>query len=111
MANVANNGGKWIRQKKRHAIYKRDNLKCVYCGNGPEDEILTLDHLQPQELGGENEVKNLVTCCKTCNCMKGAKTLRQFFAYLRDRGVDMDSIGNRIRRNTKRKLKGIGRYI
>jgi len=109
--NIANNGGKWISKKKRHAIYKRDDLECVYCGNGPEDAILTLDHLIPQELGGENEVKNLVTCCKTCNSMKGSKTLRQFFVYLRDRSVDTEKIANRIRRNTQRKLKGIGRYI
>jgi 5-methylcytosine-specific restriction endonuclease McrA len=109
--NIANNGGKWISQKKRHAIYKRDDLCCVYCGNGPEDSILTLDHLIPQELGGENEVKNLVTCCKTCNSMKGAKTIRQFFVYLRDKGVNTDQIATHIRRNIKRKLKGIGRYI
>ena len=108
--NVANNGGKWIRTNKRHAIYKRDDLTCVYCGNSVEDQVMTLDHVVPQELGGDNSASNLVTCCKTCNCMKGSKTIRQFFVYLRDRGIDTDHIGSRIRRNTKRKLKGLTLY-
>jgi 5-methylcytosine-specific restriction endonuclease McrA len=111
MANAANNGSKWISKKKRHAIYMRDELSCIYCGDGPESQILTLDHLIPQELGGENNVSNLVTCCKSCNCMKGSKTIRQFFVYLRDRGINTDLIAKRIQRNVKRKLKGIGRYI
>jgi 5-methylcytosine-specific restriction endonuclease McrA len=110
MANIANNGGKWIRTLKRHAIYKRDNLKCIYCGNAPENSILTLDHIISQELGGDNSASNLVTCCKTCNSMKGSKTIRQFFIYLRDKGIDTDLIGKRIRRNTKRKLKGVKNY-
>jgi len=104
--NSANNGGKWITQKKRHAIYKRDDLKCVYCQAGPEEVLLTIDHLLPQELGGENVANNLVTACKSCNSMKGSKTIRQFFVYLRDQGVDTDRIGNRIRRNVKRVLPG-----
>lgn len=105
--NKANYGGKWIRPKKRRAIYERDDLRCVYCGHGIEDGIVfALDHLLPQELGGTNAVTNLVTCCKACNSAKGNKTVRQFFAYLRDGGVDTDKIGNRIRRNTRRKLKG-----
>jgi len=105
MANAANNGGKWIRPKKRKAIYVRDDLACVYCGKGIEDGIIfTLDHLIPQELGGSNHESNLVTACKTCNSQKGSKTIRQFFAYLRKRGVATDKIGRRIRRNTKRRL-------
>jgi 5-methylcytosine-specific restriction endonuclease McrA len=108
--NKANNGGAWIRPKKRKAIYMRDDLSCVYCGQGIEDGIVfTLDHLVPCEIGGTNATDNLVTCCKSCNSAKGSKTIRQFFAYLRDKGVDTDTIGKRIRRNIKRKLKGTWR--
>lgn len=104
--NKANNGGKWIAPKKRQAIYIRDDLRCIYCEQGIEDGIqFNLDHLVPQELGGSNTASNLVTCCKSCNSSKGSKTLRQFFSYLRDKGVDTDKIASRIRRNTKRKLK------
>jgi len=105
--NVANGGGKWITPIRRRAIYLRDNLSCTYCGAGIEDGIIfTLDHLVPQELGGTNGSKNLVTCCKSCNSSKGSKTIRQFFAWLRDSGIDTSKIASRIRRNTARKLKG-----
>ena len=103
--NCANNGGKWIAPDKRKAIYLRDNLRCVYCDSGIEDEIVfTLDHIVPQELGGDNTAKNLVTCCKACNSKKGSKTTRQFFQYLRGNGVDTSKISCRIQRNVKRKL-------
>ena len=108
MCNVANNGGKWIAPRRRKAIYLRDDLKCVYCGDGIETEgfIFTLDHLIPQELGGTNETKNLVTACKACNSAKGAKSLRQFLVYLESKGVKVERIKRRIRRNRRRKLKG-----
>ena len=105
--NQANYGGKWITPKRRRAVYMRDDLRCVYCDKGIEDGIVfTLDHLLPQELGGTNATTNLVTCCKTCNSAKGIRTVRQFFVYLRDNGVNTDKIGNRVRRNLRRKLKG-----
>lgn len=104
--NKANNGGKWIRPEKRRAIYVRDDLACVYCGKHIDDGIeLTLDHLLPQELGGSNDEKNLVTACKQCNSCKGTKTLSQFVSYLKHRNVDTDLMKKRIRRNLSRKLK------
>jgi 5-methylcytosine-specific restriction endonuclease McrA len=110
-SNAANNGGAWIAPKKRRAIYLRDDLRCVYCGTGIEDGVqFTLDHIVPCELGGDNGAANLVTACKACNSSKGSKSQRQFFAYLRDRGVDTDKIGARIRRNLRRKLKGLSYY-
>lgn len=110
-SNAANNGGNWIKPKKRRAIYLRDDLRCVYCEAGIEDGAqLTLDHLVPCELGGDNGAANLITACKACNSSKGSKSQRQFFAYLRDRGVDTDKVGKRIRRTVRRKLHGIGFY-
>jgi 5-methylcytosine-specific restriction endonuclease McrA len=104
--NKANNGGKWIRPEKRRAIYIRDNLGCLYCGLHIDDGIeLTLDHVLPTELGGTNSERNLGTACKQCNCAKGKKTLRQFLAYLRDRGVDTDGMAKRIQRQLNKKLR------
>ena len=109
--NLANQGGKWISPKKRRAIYIRDDLRCIYCQAGIEDAVIfTLDHLQPQELGGDNRAANLVTCCKACNSAKGRRTLKQFLQYLADRGQDAGTIQRRIRRNTRRKLHGLARY-
>ena len=80
-------------------------MACVYCEKGIEDGIqFTLDHVVPQDLGGSNETKNLVTACKTCNSAKGSKSTRQFFAYLAKKGVDTAGISKRIQRNVRRKL-------
>lgn len=103
--NKANNGGKWIRPEKRRAIYVRDNLACVYCGKHIDEGIeLTLDHVHPTELGGSNEAENLVTCCKQCNSAKGKKTIRQFLAYLRSKGVNVDRLAAKIRNHVARKI-------
>jgi len=105
--NKANSGGKWIRTEKRAAIYRRDNYRCVYCGEhvaDPEVGTLTLDHVLAQELGGTNEANNLVTACLSCNSRKGKKTTTQFVAYLQSKGVDTEGIAKRIRNATRRKL-------
>ena len=98
-------GSKWIRPSTRLAIYIRDGLACAYCGSTVEDAAtLTLDHVCPCELGGNNDPANLVTACLSCNSTKRALTLRAWFAVLRDRGVDTTAIGAKIRRQTKRDL-------
>jgi len=106
MARTRNQGSKWIRPAKRLAIYLRDGECCLYCGAAIEDgAILTLDHVVPCELGGTNEADNLVTACLSCNSAKQNKTIRQFFVVLRDKGIETDLIGVRIRRNTARSLE------
>lgn len=60
-----------IGRKRREAIYARDGGSCVYCGS---PEKLTLDHVVPQSRGGPHDDENLVTCCKSCNTKKGART-------------------------------------
>ena len=103
-------GAKWIRPKKRLAIYDRDGHACVYCGRFSysatgESCLLTLDHLQPRELGGSNEASNLVTACFSCNSARQNKSIRTWFKELRARGVNTDSIGRRIRRLVRKPLQ------
>ena len=105
--NAANQGGKWIRPDKRLAIYLRDGLGCAYCGATMEmeDILLTLDHVVPQSLGGENKSSNLVCCCKSCNSAKQDKSLRDFLSYLADeKGVDVTDIPRQIRNRTRRSI-------
>lgn len=94
-------GSKWIRPSTRHAIYHRDGQRCVYCAR---PEQLSLDHLLPEELGGDHATDNLVTACKPCNDARGCKTLRAWLKYLRGRGVDTSKMARRIRRLTKKPL-------
>jgi 5-methylcytosine-specific restriction endonuclease McrA len=106
--NCANNGGKWLRPEKRQALYKRDSFTCVYCGKKMRQgsKLLTIDHVQPQQLGGTNAARNLVTACKNCNSSKQNKSLRGFLAFLRAQKVDTTDVPKRVRAAQNRKLKG-----
>lgn len=59
----------------RFLLYKRDGYLCYECGdygfNLNADQI-TLDHIYPKSLGGEDTASNLVTMCKSCNSKKCA---------------------------------------
>ena len=114
--NGGNNGqgSKWIRQQKRLAIYLRDNMSCVYCGVGVEEDEsirLSLDHLTPRVKGGSNNESNLVTCCGRCNSSRGYRTFRDFAiaaaGYING-GRTPEVIVATIERNRKRKL---GKYM
>lgn len=54
----------------RAAVYDRDDRKCVECGS---TEYLSLDHIYPFSLGGEDTLENLQTLCRPCNSRKGAR--------------------------------------
>ena len=72
-------GMNWIRQAKRLAIYLRDGLACVYCGDSIEQGArFQLDHIIPVEKGGSNHQFNLVTCCDRCNVAKGERRVQEF---------------------------------
>ena len=93
-------GMNWIRKEKRLALYMRDGMACVYCGNGVEDGItLTLDHLHPYSDGGSNDTRNLVTACKSCNSRRGTRTVLDFceaVAGYINHGVTASDIMNHI---------------
>lgn len=54
----------------RAAVYDRDGRACLDCGL-PEN--LTLDHIYPHSLGGNDTMDNLQTLCQPCNSKKGAR--------------------------------------
>ena len=66
----------------RRNIYLRDNYTCQYCGEKFSSEHLTFDHVFPKHMGGKTTWENIVTCCKSCNCKKGGKTLEQSGMHL-----------------------------
>jgi len=72
-------GGKWIRRDKRLAIMLRDGMQCVYCQASVENGAsLTLDHITPWSLRGNNSEFNLVTCCLSCNSKRRDMSLVTF---------------------------------
>jgi hypothetical protein len=51
------------------AVRQRANFRCEYC-HYPEllsSAPLSIDHLQPQSLGGSDDLNNLALACRRCN--------------------------------------------
>lgn len=59
-----------IPKELRLAVYERDGHACRHCGR---TEHLSLDHIHPYSLGGEDALDNLQTLCRSCNSRKGAR--------------------------------------
>lgn len=64
-----------LSNKLRFEIFKRDSFTCQYCGGKSPDVLLEVDHINPVSKGGDNNIINLVTSCKTCNSGKSDKVL------------------------------------
>ena len=55
----------------KQAIYKRDNFRCVVCGQGKEDNVeIAADHKKPRKKGGTNDIENGQTLCTRHNNLK-----------------------------------------
>ncbi len=52
----------------RRNVYKRDDHKCLKCG---QKENLSIDHIVPLSKGGLKAKFNLQTLCVSCNSQKG----------------------------------------
>jgi hypothetical protein len=64
---------RYISEKKRLKVLKRDNYKCQKCGRSPathRELFLHIDHIKPFTKGGDNSVENLQTLCNKCNLGK-----------------------------------------
>ena len=55
----------------KEQIFKRDNYRCVVCGNGKHNRYeIHADHIIPQAKGGTSTLKNGQTLCSEHNLMK-----------------------------------------
>lgn len=59
-----------IPKATRLAVYARDMHRCRECSSS---ERLSLDHIWPYSLGGDDSLENLQTLCIPCNSRKGAR--------------------------------------
>jgi len=55
----------------RQNIFRRDGMKCQYCGSLSD---LTIDHVLPRSRKGLSSWDNLTTACRNCNASKGDST-------------------------------------
>jgi uncharacterized protein (DUF924 family) len=58
-----------IPEEVRHAVWRRDQGRCVTCGS---QEKLEFDHIIPVSRGGANTERNLQLLCESCNRSKSA---------------------------------------
>ena len=58
----------------RRNIFARDLNTCQYCGLRFPTGELSLDHVVPLSLGGQNRWDNVVCACTNCNKRKGGRT-------------------------------------
>lgn len=56
-----------VSRRLRFEVLRRDGYACRYCGATAPDVKLTVDHVNPSALGGEDRPENLVTACAGCN--------------------------------------------
>ncbi len=56
-----------ISKRTRFEIFKRDLFQCAYCGRTPPAVVLEVDDINPRQLGGADEMANLITACFDCN--------------------------------------------
>jgi len=62
----------------RRSIKEYFGCTCVYCGETYELHELTLDHVHPRSLGGEDVNTNVVPACTRCNQDKGSHHWRSW---------------------------------
>lgn len=64
-----------IKKSVRFEVFKRDSFTCQYCGHKAPDVVLEVDHITPVAGGGDNDILNLVTSCRSCNSGKSDRML------------------------------------
>lgn len=83
----------FTKPEKRREVFDRDNWTCCYCGEKVTPNNSTLDHYNPQHLGGNHSKENLKTSCLICNSIKSGKTYEEAIPFL------LKSIQERRKRN------------
>jgi len=64
-----------IGKRQRFRILTRDDYRCRYCGHGPPEVKVHVDHVLAVALGGKTVDDNLVAACFDCNIGKSASRL------------------------------------
>ena len=67
-----------IGAKKRFAVLKRDDFRCQYCWRNGKDVTLEVDHVIPKSKWGNDDISNLVTCCRECNIGKWSDLIEEY---------------------------------
>ncbi len=55
-------------------LFRRDDNRCLYCGQQHPRSDLTRDHVLPTSRGGGDRWENVVAACRRCNMQKDNRT-------------------------------------
>ena len=66
----SNTSSRYISEKVKDAVWRRDEGKCTKCGS---NENLEFDHIIPHSKGGSNTKRNIQLLCEICNRQKSDK--------------------------------------
>jgi len=69
MSKLTNKGSTSAWRKIRQTVINRDGC-CQMCGS---EERLSVDHIIPRVLGGNDSLSNLQCLCSSCNSSKGGR--------------------------------------
>lgn len=69
MSKLSDKGSTNAWRKLRQSIIQRDGC-CQRCGT---EERLSVDHIVPRTLGGDDNPSNLQVLCSSCNSSKGGR--------------------------------------
>ena len=64
-----------ISETEQDDLKRQYDYHCLMCGLGEPEIELTIDHVLPASLGGEDELDNYQPLCRSCNSSKGTKTI------------------------------------
>ena len=97
----------WISKRRRHAIYRRDNCRCLWCERKPPVKALSLDHFVPLRYGGNDATANLFVSCVSCNSRRGSESVWEFACALSEPllGYNPERIVARIVQTLSRPLR------
>lgn len=106
------NRREWSARPNRESLRRRNpklaafvlarDRRCVYCKS---TKNLQVDHLVPRSKGGTDDVQNLASCCKRCNCSKQAKSVYEWSSYAKSKlGLlfDPNTVIAHARKETKK---------
>ena len=63
----------------RKSIKEANNYECIYCGEKHYEHDLTIDHVHPRTMGGNDITSNCVPACRSCNQSKGSTNWLTWF--------------------------------
>ena len=96
------------RRQWRQSIKDAWSNRCAYCGKPPiDDDSLTVDHVRPKSMGGEDKTSNCIPACRECNQDKSSQ---HWVAWFRMQPFYNIAAEWRIQQWLRGGLQGFGPY-